>query len=571
MSSYMEVRSTDLEHVILSYISSWKTVVVAGLAFQNKKLWYPGAFFAWTDPASSGRRAECQVIGHPNLPRYVRLIKEWCYPPRSLYILTEIIKGSTVEFNKTPVTFANFRFNRSAFLSSAGFDHLYCQEIQPFTAGKPKFFVEGALDNDVEWERLYKQADMELASTKYLYHTLHDATGSLIGIKTGTSINRSLLQFVLAIPIKMRATSDSRRMKYVVSIDPDIRISHTEIRYTGQTGGSERELRVKLPQAKVTEGSLRFAGSLTIPSDTVATSLSLLLDGMRVEAIPIERSADTRTSQESESMERAKDSMMPAIGGISMLFGMRMGKQNISRICDTLGYDPSKIAGTNKSERISSILRTTYVENKPAFETFIMALLVNHEISKTEMIQLNAYLKELGYKMSSGTLIAISGARDTEHLIEFAFPGLSQEAKTMAESYAILYTLENALREFVRDTLAKKFGANWWQKSIPKKVKLSASNTRLREMNSPWHDVKSARDLWYTTFEDLQGIIVANWDTFKGVFHSQTGAVGRLTELEIPRNTIAHNRALEASEVERLRLFARDIMKCIATSKSSTP
>jgi hypothetical protein len=80
MSSYSEVKSTDLEYVIVSYIRSWKTVVVAGLAFQNKKLWYPGAFFAWTDPASLGRREECQVIGHPDLPQDVRLIKEWCYP-----------------------------------------------------------------------------------------------------------------------------------------------------------------------------------------------------------------------------------------------------------------------------------------------------------------------------------------------------------------------------------------------------------------------------------------------------------------------------------------------------------
>lgn len=571
MSSYSEVRPTDLEHVIVSYISSWKTVIVAGLALQNKKLWYPGAFFAWTDPTSSGRRDECQVIGHPDLPRNVRLFKEWCYPPRSLYILTEILKGATVEFKKTPVTFANFRFGRSAFLSSAGFDHLYCQEIQPFMTGRPKLFVEGVLGDDAEWERLYKQADMELASNKYLYHSLHDATGSLIGIKTGTSINRGLLQFALAIPIEMRATSDLRRMKYVVSIDPDIRISHTEIRYTGQAGGSEREFQVKLPRANVTDGSLRFAGSLTIPADTVATSLSLLLDGMRVETVPIEQSGNTGPSQESESMERVQDNVLPAIGGIAMLFGTQMGKQNISRICATLGYDSSKIVGTNKTEIISSVLRTTYAENKPAFETFIMALVVNHEISRAQTIQLNAYLKELGYEVSDGTLTIISTAQDTEHLVRSAFPTLNQEAKTMVESYVILYALENSLREFVRDSLAKKFGANWWQKSIPEKVKRSAKNTRLKEMNSPWHDVKPLEDLWYTTFEDLQGVIVANWDVFKDAFHTQTGVVGRLTELEIPRNTIAHNRTLQTSEVERLKLFARDILKCIAPSKTSDP
>ena len=97
MTSYSEVRPTDLGHVIRSYISSWETVVVAGLVFQDKKLWHPCAFFAWTDPASAGRREECQVIGHPDLPGNVRLIKEWCFPPRSWYILGEILKAVSAE------------------------------------------------------------------------------------------------------------------------------------------------------------------------------------------------------------------------------------------------------------------------------------------------------------------------------------------------------------------------------------------------------------------------------------------------------------------------------------------
>lgn len=305
MNSYSQVRPTDLEHVIVSYISSWETVVVAGLAFQNRKLWYPGALFAWTDPASSERRGECQVIGHPDLPGNVRLFKEWCSPARSLYILTEIMKGGTVEFTKTPVTFASFRFGRSAFLSSTGFDHLYSEEIQPLTTDRPKLFVEGALGNDADLERLYRQADIELASDKYLYHSVHDATGSLIGIKTGISINRGLLQFVLAIPIEMRATSDSQRMTYKISMIPALERLHTEIRYKGRAGGSEREFQVKLPRMKKTGGILQLAGSLTIPTNVVATSLSLLLEGTRVETVQVEQLPQIKPSQEGESVDKA--------------------------------------------------------------------------------------------------------------------------------------------------------------------------------------------------------------------------------------------------------------------------
>jgi predicted nucleotide-binding protein len=172
------------------------------------------------------------------------------------------------------------------------------------TTGRPKLFVEGALGDNAGWERLYKEADIELASSKYLYHSLHDATGSLIGVKTGVSINRGLLQFVLAIPIETLATSESQRMKYNISMHQSLQRLHTEIRYTGRTEGNEREVRVERTRVKKTGASLKLAGSLTIPANTVATSLSLFLDGMRVETVLVEQLPQINTPQEGESMEK---------------------------------------------------------------------------------------------------------------------------------------------------------------------------------------------------------------------------------------------------------------------------
>jgi hypothetical protein len=149
-------------------------------------------------------------------------------------------------------------------------------------------------------------------------------------------------------------------------------------------------------------------------------------------------------------------------------------------------------------------------------------------------------------------------------LVQDISPSLGNEARAMAESYVILHALENALREFVRERLKEKYGAEWWDRGVPQRIKTSTERNKLKELSSPWHDVKPADMPSYTTFEDLQGIIQSNWDIFDRYFHDQAALVGRLKELEIPRNTIVHNRILEDSEIERLRLFAHDVFKCIA-------
>ena len=255
MSSYSEIPLSDLRQVIDSYVSSWKIVVVAGVAFQYKKLWYPSALFAWTDPVSLGRVDQKEVIGQPDLPGNLRMFKEWCYPPRTLYILNEVLRGGTVDFGKTRVTFADFKFVRSGFLSSSGFDHLYVEEIRPYTKGLPQLFIEGSLGKADDWEQSYTKMNAELASDRYLYHTLQDASGSLIGIKTGVPINKGLLQCILAIPIEVRATTDLHRLKYKISIDRTLSGLHREVRYTVRAGGRvEPTIRTPEEKAKIAKG-----------------------------------------------------------------------------------------------------------------------------------------------------------------------------------------------------------------------------------------------------------------------------------------------------------------------------
>jgi hypothetical protein len=142
-------------------------------------------------------------------------------------------------------------------------------------------------------------------------------------------------------------------------------------------------------------------------------------------------------------------------------------------------------------------------------------------------------------------------------------PHIDENTQKMAEAYTILHLLENQLRNFIMEKLEEKYAGDWWEKAVSQKIRDSCADRKKKELDSPWHDVEKNHMIFYTTFEELHGIIQKNWNVFQPFFKDQNAAIGRLTELEIPRNTIAHNRVLQETELERLRLFSRDIFKCI--------
>jgi len=173
--------------------------------------------------------------------------------------------------------------------------------------------------------------------------------------------------------------------------------------------------------------------------------------------------------------------------------------------------------------------------------------------------------KELKERLSTlaSQLGVLKGSEPSDPQRMYQIPFTNEEAQRMAEAYAILYLLENRLREFIEDKLEERFGVNWWEESVSREIRENCEKKRKKETESPWHEVKESHPLWYTDFHEIQSIIQTKWEVFQPYFHDQHTVIGRLSELEIPRNTIAHNRLLEKTELERLRIFSHDIFKCI--------
>jgi len=252
------------------------------------------------------------------------------------------------------------------------------------------------------------------------------------------------------------------------------------------------------------------------------------------------------------------DSLAVAIGKIAYFFGTRQGAYSIDRVLRT--FDFSDIPVGSKIEKITFALNRLRT-NSSAFSGFLTALVSIHQLTEENIDVINSYLKPVGYVIKAGHVVptTLEGIRELTEKIPF----INEEAQRMAEAYTILYLLENHLREFIKEKLEERYGTDWWEKTAPRKIRENCQTKARKEVESPWHEVKKSHPLWYTDFDELQNIIQTNWEVFQPYFHDQHSVIGRLSELEIPRNTIAHNRLLEKTELERLRIFSHDIFKCI--------
>ena len=256
-------------------------------------------------------------------------------------------------------------------------------------------------------------------------------------------------------------------------------------------------------------------------------------------------------------MELSSDKLA-AIGSIANIFGTRYGAYRIDRLLKSFGILDAPVYA-NKMEKIAHALRKL-VHIQQAFCGFMTALLNIHTLSEEELKIIDSQLRILGYQVKGGMITPIT-LGDITDLVKLP-PDLTKETQKMAEAYVILFYLENQLRVFIKERMQKTYGDNWWEK-VPLNIRKECEKRKKREKQSPWHEVKESHLLWYTTFDELQRIIQTNWKTFEEYFKDQHAIVGRLNELEIPRNTIAHNRILEDTELERLRIFSHDILKVI--------
>jgi hypothetical protein len=161
----------------------------------------------------------------------------------------------------------------------------------------------------------------------------------------------------------------------------------------------------------------------------------------------------------------------------------------------------------------------------------------------------------------AGIQIGADASAEEEALLHEALApfGVSRRNKAleMGRLFSVLFCFENEIRDFIREALSEKEGADW-QDKLPAKIKELAETRRADATKDSWLEGEKSDLLGFVDFGHLAQIIVSKWEHFKDVIPTQHWLKQRMDELEKSRNFIAHNRMLLPSEFQRLYMYVAD-------------
>lgn len=132
-----------------------------------------------------------------------------------------------------------------------------------------------------------------------------------------------------------------------------------------------------------------------------------------------------------------------------------------------------------------------------------------------------------------------------------------QEARKMADFYAIYYAVENSIRRLIRERLEDKHGPTWWKSNVPAGVQTEVDKKQRDELDTPM-SIRSDDPLTYTNFGELISIFDANWADFSDTLRSQKAMQQILAQFNKIRNVVAHSCVLNDDEITRFKLMVKD-------------
>ncbi|HZR58711.1 MAG TPA: Swt1 family HEPN domain-containing protein [Terriglobales bacterium] len=132
-----------------------------------------------------------------------------------------------------------------------------------------------------------------------------------------------------------------------------------------------------------------------------------------------------------------------------------------------------------------------------------------------------------------------------------------QEARRMADFYAIYYSLENSIRRLIFGRLSEKHGPAWWRDKVPEGVQKEVEKKQKEERDTTM-SIRSEDPLTYTNFGELISIFDANWTDFSDTLRSQKAMQQILSQFNKIRNVVAHSCELNDDEIMRFKLFVKD-------------
>jgi len=142
------------------------------------------------------------------------------------------------------------------------------------------------------------------------------------------------------------------------------------------------------------------------------------------------------------------------------------------------------------------------------------------------------------------------------------------DAKKMQKVYPYFYIFENSIRYFILKTLETKYGKEWWDKKVSRKIREKVTQRQADEGRNRWHGKRGRHPIFYTNIDHLKKIITSNSDDFIGKLPDMGKPIewltNRIEEIELSRNIIAHNNPLTDDDLTRIMLYFRDWIKQIS-------
>ena len=142
-----------------------------------------------------------------------------------------------------------------------------------------------------------------------------------------------------------------------------------------------------------------------------------------------------------------------------------------------------------------------------------------------------------------------------------------KKGKEMVEVYFYFYCIENSLRLFIEKVALNKFGEDYFEKlQINSNIEKNIKGRKRKEEKNKWLSVRGDSELFYLDFEDLEKIIMNNWNLFRNYFPDQKWITSKLSEMADCRNLIAHNSFIDEDGRNLLRTYYVNILKQIANA-----
>lgn len=146
------------------------------------------------------------------------------------------------------------------------------------------------------------------------------------------------------------------------------------------------------------------------------------------------------------------------------------------------------------------------------------------------------------------------------------------EAKEMSEEvYPLLYIFENSIREIIIRIMRSTHGANWWDTKVSKEIRQAVEERRAKEEQNPWHGKRGTHPIYYTDLEHLGRIVQNNWDNFKIIFPTPQWLIQRINEITHSRNPVAHMNPLSKDDIQRIKIYFRDLQRQIQAKQGLIP